>query len=195
MGNRERGRVKFQRYKSVLILLIKFYSFFPRRARMKMFERKRGSRGKYGLAVRYALLRSLAQSCGENVAIFPNCFILHPEKLAIGDNVSIQPMCYIDAAGGIRIGNDISIAHGVTIMSSTHRYDRTDLPIRNQGIEFAETEIQDNAWIGAKATILYGKRIGKGAVVGANSVVTKDIAPFTVNAGVPARFIKKIGEG
>ena len=63
-----------------------------------MFEKKRYSKGIYGIAIRYTLIKSIALKCGDNVLINQGCFILNPDKLSIENNVSIQPMCYIDAA-------------------------------------------------------------------------------------------------
>jgi acetyltransferase-like isoleucine patch superfamily enzyme len=110
--------------------------------------------------------------------------------MEIGNNVSIHPMCYIEAKGGLVIGNDVSIAHGVTIMTTTHIYDKTDIPIKDQGSVANNVVIKDNVWIGAKATLLCGITVNQGAIVGAGAVVTKTIPANAVVAGVPARIIK-----
>jgi acetyltransferase-like isoleucine patch superfamily enzyme len=99
-------------------------------------------------------------------------------------------MCYLDATGGINIGNDVSIAHGVTIMLTTHRYDDLEIPIKDQPIEVLLTTIEENVWIGAKSTILAGIIIGTGSIVGANCVVTKMVPPNVIVAGVPNRILK-----
>jgi acetyltransferase-like isoleucine patch superfamily enzyme len=100
-------------------------------------------------------------------------------------------MCYVDATGGIAIGNDVSIAHGTSIMSTTHKYENIDIPIKDQGFNSSKTVIRNNVWIGAKATILSGILIESGSIVAANAVVTKDIAKNTVVGGVPAKIIKE----
>lgn len=186
-----RGRDKFAKVKGILKIMSFFYSLFPLKIRKKLFEHYRGTKGLKGIAIRYALLKTIAKKCGENVSIQPDCYIFYPENLEIGDNVSIHPMCYFFAQGGISIGNDVSIAHGVTIMTTNHQFDRTDIPIKDQPLAFGEVIIHDDVWIGAKATILYGRTIGKGSIIGAASVVTKDIKENTINVGVPAKAVKE----
>lgn len=186
-----RGRDKFAKYKPVLLLLSKFYLLFTKKARIRMFIRHRRTRGMYGLAVRYALLKTIAIKCGDNVSIHPDCYIFFPERMEIGDNVSIHPMCYIDAVGKLSIGDDVSIAHAVTIMTSSHRFDRKDIPTKDQTYDIKQTVIENNVWIGAKATILCGCQIGTGSVIGAGAVVTHNIPQNTVSVGVPAKVIKE----
>ncbi len=154
------------------------------------WNRMRGRKGLYGIVTRYAMLRNLAKSCGDNVAIDENVYMFNVENVSIGSNVSINSMCYIDGFGGISIGDNVSIAHGATIMSSTHNYTKIDTPIKYQGISAAPVTIGENVWIGAKATILYGTTLLNGCIVGANAVVTKDVGPNEVWGGVPAQMIK-----
>lgn len=186
-----RGRDKFLKFKPILNILSKFYCIFPIKLRKKLFEHYRTTKGLKGIAIRYVLLKTIAKKCGDNVSIHPDCYLFSPEKLEIGNNVSIHPMCYIDATGGISIGDDVSIAHSVTIMSTSHNFDRHDIPIKEQSYSIEETVICDNVWIGAKATVLCGCNIGSGSVIGATSVVTKNTQENTVNVGVPARKIKE----
>ena len=84
-------------------------------------------------------------------------------------------MCYIDATGGISIGSDVSIAHGTTILSTSHSFSNFDQSIKYQKILKKRTEIGNNVWIGAKVTILYGVKINDGSVIGATSFINKDI--------------------
>jgi len=157
--------------------------------RVRLFECSRSIVGARGLFLRQCLVKSLAASCGDNVALLPDVHLLRPHLLRVGTNVSIHPMCYIDASGGVSIGDNVSIAHGVTVMSTSHLFESRALPIREQGYEYAPTSIGNDVWIGAKATILCGVSVGTGAVIGANSVVTRDVEPYTVVAGSPARPI------
>lgn len=140
--------------------------------------------------IRYALLKSIARKCGDNVSIHPDCYIFHLENIAFGNNVSIHPMCYIDGIGGITIGNDVSIAHGATILSSSHQYGDIHIPIKDQGMFYKETIIENNVWIGAKCSILYGTTVAEGSIVAANSLVNKSYQPFSIIGGVPAKTIK-----
>ena len=191
MGNTIiRGREEFQKRKKTINKLVRFVQVFPKKRRKKWFVIFRKTTGKKGMLLRYILLKSLAISCGDNVSIHENVYIFEPENLVVGDNVSIHPMCYLEGTGGIAIGDDVSIAHNVSLLSTTHKMSDTELPIKDQGIEEARVEIRNNVWIGCKATILMGVNVGEGSVVGANSVVTKDVRPYTVCVGSPAKEIR-----
>lgn len=186
-----RGRDCFSKHKKLILLLSKLVKIFPLCCRKRLFEHYRSTKGIKGLAIRYILLKSIAKKCGDNVSIHPDCYIFHTEKLEIGDNVSIHPMCYIEAIGGLSIGNDVSIAHSVTLLTTGHQFDRHDIPIKDQSFIVEKTTIEDNVWIGAKATVLCGNTVNAGAVIGAGAVVTHDIEENAVAVGVPAKVIKK----
>lgn len=106
--------------------------------------------------------------------------------VSIGKEVVVMPGCLMMAAGGITIGDGTMIAANVQLISNNH-----DLYER-QVITCRPVNIGRNVWIGAGATILPGVTIGDNAVVGAASVVTKDVEADTIVAGNPARFIKRI---
>lgn len=184
-----RGRDKFDKYKTLIYFLSNIISVFPKKFVQVLYGLFQNKKGILGIVIRYILIRPLLHSCGDNVSIHPNVFIFHPEKLDIGSNVSIHPMSYIDAVGEISIGDDVSIAHGTTILSSSHKYD-LDVPIKDQGLTFKKTFIHNNVWIGAKATILYGLTLNSGSIIGANSVVTKNIEKNAIVGGSPAKVIK-----
>lgn len=189
-----RGRILFARYKTILEIITLFYKLLPLRMRKRALERYRNIRGKLGLGLRYAILKSITESIGENIAIFPGVFILNPENIVIGNNVSIHPMSYIECGyqcGGVTIGNDVSIAHGVTIMGTTHRFESHESKIKDQGIANKAVNIMDNVWIGAKAVILSGVTVGSGCVIGASAVVTKSTNSNGIYVGVPARCVKE----
>lgn len=185
-----RGREQFKKYKFLINILVKIITVFPKCMRVKMFEIFRMTKGKKGIVIRYIFLKSLAKKCGDNVSIHPNVYIFSAEKLILGDNISIHPMCYIDGSGGMQIESNVSIAHGVSILSSSHNYQNIDVPIKDQGIVLKPTIIKENVWIGAKATILFGVVINTGCIVGANSVVTKDLKENTISGGIPAKLLK-----
>jgi acetyltransferase-like isoleucine patch superfamily enzyme len=185
-----RGRDKFNKYKPIITKLVKACKIVPSSIRHKLFVLFRMTKGNKGILIRYILLKTLAEKCGDNVSIHPQVYIFSPQKLSVGDNVSIHPMCYIDAAGKIKVGDDVSIAHGTTIMSSTHRYENIDVPIKDQPVDLLKTEIKDNVWVGSKVTILAGITVDNGSVLAAGAVVTKNISKNTIVAGVPAAKIK-----
>ena len=185
-----RGRETFHKYRNLLYRGADALALLPRSFRLKIFCMMRRKGGMSGLALRYMLLRSLAKKVGDNVSIHPDVYLLHPEGLELGNNVSIHPFCYIEASGGVQIGSDVSIAHGVTLMSETHVFDRKEVAIKDQGLQAKEVCIENNVWIGAKATILGGNKVSTGAIVAASAVVTKPVPPYAIVAGVPAKVIK-----
>jgi len=115
-------------------------------------------------------------------------------QITLGDYVSINPFSVLYGRGGLRIGSNVLIAAHVTIIPANHLFDRTDELIRKQGERAAGITIGDDVWIGTGARILDGVTIGHGSVVAAGSVVTKDVQPFNVVAGAPAKFVRRRGE-
>ncbi len=113
------------------------------------------------------------------------------EGLKIGNNSNIGPYSYIGCSGYIEIGNNVMISPRVSIYAENHVFDRTDIPMKEQGVKKQFVTIEDDCWIAANSIILAGVTIGKGSVVSAGSVVTKDVPPYSLVGGVPARIIKK----
>jgi len=110
--------------------------------------------------------------------------------LVIGDNVSLNANVYVNACGGrISVGNDVMLGPNVVLRSSDHVTTDRDTLIRLQGHTAEEIVIDDDVWLAANVTVVGGVHIGRGAVVAANAVVTRDVAPFTIVGGVPARPI------
>lgn len=190
-----RGRDQFHKYKRLIGLLTGICRRLPIGMRKRMLERRRNTRGKIGIGIRYALLKSIAIRCGDNVSIFQGVYVLNPQNLVVGSNVSIHPMTYLECGkgrdGGLIIGDDVSIAHGVTIMATTHTYASSDIPIKDQPVITKPVKIGANVWIGAKATVLAGITVGTGCVIGANAVLTKSTDANMVYAGIPARVVKE----
>ena len=112
------------------------------------------------------------------------------KHITLGKNVFINHGCSFLDLGGIHIEDDVMIGPGVTISSEGHPVTIKD----RKALLPSKVCIQQNAWIGAKATILAGVTVGKNAVVAAGAVVTKNVSDNTVVAGVPAREIKKISQ-
>ena len=128
---------------------------------------------------------------GKNVTIWNNVQIDSPSKLTIGDNVSLNRNAILHAGGKIVIGSNVLIGPGVIIYSQNHSYSDSKELIINQGYNTKKVTIFDNVWIASNAIILPGVTIGEGSIIGAGSVVTKDVKPNTVVAGNPAVVIKK----
>ena len=121
---------------------------------------------------------------GKNTNIFRKCFLQKLSGITIGDNCIIGFCCRINGRGPVTIGNNVNIASETIIETGSHDY------VTNEVI-YKPITIKDNVWICTRAMILQGVTIGEGAVVAAGSVVTNDVLPFTIVAGVPARAIGK----
>ncbi|QQY83987.1 acyltransferase [Tamlana sp. s12] len=90
----------------------------------------------------------------------------------------------------IEIGKGTSIGEYTSIRDYNHKFDNPSTPIKNQDYFGSKIVIEEDCWIGRGCIILPGVTIGKGAVVGANSLVNKDVSPYTIVGGIPAKFIK-----
>lgn len=93
--------------------------------------------------------------------------------------------------GPVTIGNDIRLAQNITLSGLNHNYEDINIPIHKQGVSTAPIRIEDNTWIGANVVVLAGVTVGKHSIVAAGSVVTKNIPPYSVAVGNPARIIKQ----
>ena len=108
----------------------------------------------------------------------------------IGANSGIGAFSFIGAAGGVSIGDNVIIGQYVSFHSENHCFDRTDVPIRQQGVIRKGIVVEDDCWVGAKVTFLDGCHVGRGSVIAAGAVVSGIIPPYSVAAGVPARVVK-----
>jgi galactoside O-acetyltransferase len=113
-------------------------------------------------------------------------------QIKIGSRVALNSNVCLNASigGKIEIGNDVLVGPSVLMRTTDHLFFRTDIPIWQQGHRTGAISIEDDVWVGGNVSILGGVRIGRGAVIAAGAVVTRDIAAYSVVAGVPARFIK-----
>lgn len=149
---------------------------------------------------------------GEGIVIEPGVLVFHPENIQIGDEVYIGhytilkgyyrnemiigsgtwigQQCFFHSAGGLTIGRNVGIGPAVKIITSFHAEEDTHVPILHSRIELAPVVIEDNCDIGVGAIILPGVTIGRGAQVGAGAVVSGDVAPYSVVAGVPAKVLR-----
>lgn len=126
--------------------------------------------------------------------LHPGLVINFPENVRLGNNLIFNRNVSITARSKVSLGNDVLLGPNVVINDSNHLFLDRDKPITKQGHTAEEIIIEDDVWIASNSVILKGVHIGKGAVVAAGSVVTKDVPPYAVVAGVPARQIKKRGE-
>jgi acetyltransferase-like isoleucine patch superfamily enzyme len=111
----------------------------------------------------------------------------------MGDNSNLGDFSFVGAAGGVEIGNNVLGGQGVRFHAENHVIERTDRPIKAQGVTHRGIVVGDDVWLGSGAIILDGVHIGSGAVVAAGSVVNKDVPANTVVGGTPARVLKQRG--
>ena len=128
----------------------------------------------------------------EGTLINPYCILRADQgRIKIGEKSSLQYHTTIYGTGGVEIGAKTRISAHVLILSTIHRYGKTDIPIVQQGITGKGITIGSDVWIGAGAVILDGIKIGSHSIVGAGSVVTKDVPEYCLVGGNPARVIAK----
>ena len=129
---------------------------------------------------------------GEMFIIYPNASIrIDQGWLEVGQEVSFGPGVHLyEPRAGVSIGNQVMIAGGTVICGVNHGQISLDQPMRHQPAQPEPIRICDNVWIGMNCSILPGVEIGEGAIIGAGSVVTKDVPPNSVNFGAPCRTIR-----
>ena len=142
---------------------------------------------------RRRLVRHIVDHCGEGVIVKQNCYLGDGSGVTVGDNAQLGHGARIDQ--DVAIGCDVVMGPDVVIMTNTHAFENPNQPIRLQGNGGSSPVIiEDDVWIGTRVIILPGVRIGRGSVVGAGSIVTRDLPALSVAVGVPARVIRKRGE-
>ncbi|GEP95487.1 acetyltransferase [Chitinophaga cymbidii] len=141
------------------------------------------------LSFRTWLASKIFLKAGENIKVGRNT------RFGSGANIVIGSFTGLNTGGWIGndtiIGNDVMFGPEVTILSGSHNFERTDIPMREQGAtQRKPVVIGDDVWIGTRAIILPGIKIGSHSIIGAGSVVTKDVPEYAIVAGNPA-VIKK----
>ena len=136
--------------------------------------------------IRRHWLIALGARIGKSVAIYGGCEFRNLRQLVIGEGSSIGHRCVLDARKGLTIGRCVTL--GTEVMIWTLQHDYNDVHFKAVG---EPVSIGSWAWLGSRAILLPGVSIGEGAVVAAGAVVTKDVSPYDVVAGVPARVVSK----
>jgi len=113
--------------------------------------------------------------------------------LEIGEGTYIGPRCVLGAGGGLTIGRHVTMGAAIHLLAENHAFDDPARPIGEQGVTRRGIAIEDDAWIGNAAIVLDGVRIGRGAVIGAGAVVTRNVPPLGIAVGNPARVIGQRG--
>lgn len=133
--------------------------------------------------------KSCFDKCGKNVNIEKGADFGNGNGIEIGDNSGIGVNCSI--RGPLLMGDNIMMGPEVIIMTSSHNFEDLSIPMNQQGAPPKQkVTIYSDVWIGTRVIIMPGVTIGRGAIIGAGAVVTKDVPEFAIVGGVPAKFIR-----
>ncbi len=143
----------------------------------------------FSVRIRMFILKMMGMKYGKNVNIFADCDILG-SGITLGNNVFINRKCYFDLSGKVFIDDNVNIGHGVTFITTHHKIGNSHH--RCGYCIGQDIKVGKGAWIGANVSILPGVTIGEGAIVATGAVVTKDVLPNIIVAGVPATMIKEL---
>lgn len=184
-----------------LIMRIDGYAAVERGVRLAYTENVRLGRGAFLDHGVYL------HACPGGIEIGDGAFVMHNAELHVFNFRDLPRACIkvgrrsfvgesvvIRGQGGVVIGEAVLIGPAAQILAIDHCFDDPSRPIMDQGIRGSGIAIEDGAWIGAGAIVLDGVRVGRGAVVGAGAVVTRDVPPRTLVAGVPARVVKQLDD-
>lgn len=145
--------------------------------------------------LRRHLLKGILGSVGTGCHFSVGIKIVNPERLHIGDRCRFANSTILGSTGGLSFGASCLIGFENVFLTRMHRYDRADVPVWEQGYSTAPITLGDDVWTGCRVTVLQGVTIGSHTIVGAGSVVTRDLPPGVIAAGVPARVIRKRLDG
>lgn len=139
--------------------------------------------------VRRLAYRQLGFAIGDRAFVYRHVLLLGKIDLGAGSSIS-NNCCLNGSSAGIHIGRHVMIAPNCCIVAFNHGTARNGLPMIKQPLVEGAVHIADDVWIGANSTITAGVTIHEGAIIAANSVVTKDVGAYEIVGGTPARFIK-----
>ncbi len=178
---------------------------------LELYRRHLTGEDKYAQMMRRVIFKALARRCGDGLMVGSQVGFKHPEtftigrsvfigsgaylqgridgRFVIGDKVWIGPQAYFDARDLV-LEEYVGWGPGAKVLGSAHTGVPVEVPIVKTDLEIRPVRVRAWADVGTNAVLLPGVTIGKGAIVGAGAVVTKDVPAFAVVAGVPARFLR-----
>jgi maltose O-acetyltransferase len=146
--------------------------------------------GKQSKYIREFLAKKIFLKCGHDINLENKAYFGTGKNISIGNYSGIGTKC--ELYGKITIGNDVMMAPEVIILTRNHKFNRTDIPMRIQGMDTEKPVIiEDDVWIGTRTIIMPGVKIGRGSIIAAGSIVTKNISSYSIVGGIPAKLIKK----
>jgi acetyltransferase-like isoleucine patch superfamily enzyme len=164
-----------------------FYTMFWR-----MFDRTPASMVQsFAIPLRRILAQKIFKHCGEGVIFHHNVLFSKGSNISIGEWSLINRYVMLDDRAAIDIGSFVMVAAGVTIETHTHPFDDFSVPIAYGGRSGLPVSVGSNSVVGYNTVLMAGVQIGYRCIIGANSVVTKDVPDYTVVGGVPAKAIKQ----
>lgn len=116
--------------------------------------------------------------------------LTHGGEIIIGDNLILNPYAILYGHGGFQIGDNVLIAAHTVVLPANHVFERTDIPIKAQGLTKEGIRIGSDVWLGSGVRVLDGVTIGDSCVIGAGAVLTKSTRPRGLYVGVPARRVR-----
>lgn len=137
-----------------------------------------------------SFLRILNAKVGHHVVYYPGIKLGYPNKLTLGDNVDLAWGVIITTGGGVEIGDRTLVGYGTKILSTNHIIPQGAGRVFGSGHERKYVKIGSDCWLGANVVVLPGVDIGKGSIVAAGAVVTKNVPEYSIVAGIPATIIK-----
>jgi acetyltransferase-like isoleucine patch superfamily enzyme len=140
--------------------------------------------------LKISLLRSIGATVGSGVKIGDRLRVLGAANLVMGNDVALAHSVVLDARGGLTLHDGVLVGFESVLITFTHASDDPHRPVHHQGTVEGPIAVGSNAWLGARCLVLPGTRVGTSSIVGAMSVVSRDIPDATVAAGIPARAIK-----
>jgi len=184
---------------------------YTRDALLELYARFATGSGIFDRLMRRTIFRSVSRQCGHGLHVGSDVGFKHLETFEIGDGVFIGDQAYIQGrfdgqciignhtwigpqsyfdARDLIIGEHVGWGPGAKVLGSTHTGEPINVPIVQTDLVIKPVRIGAWADIGTNAIVLPGVTIGKGSIIGAGAVVTKDVQPFSIVAGVPARFVR-----
>jgi maltose O-acetyltransferase len=140
-------------------------------------------------SIRGFFARRLLRSCGDNINVERCADFGSGRHVQLGSRSGLGVRARL--VGPVLIGDDVMMGPDVTILTRNHAFADTSRPMRDQGAgEISPVTISDDVWIGMRVIVLPGVTIGRGAIIGAGAVVTKDVPPYCVAVGNPARVVR-----
>jgi len=145
-----------------------------------------------GDILRYIIVKPFIKKIGK-VRIYEGVTFWFPYRIKIGNHVTLNEWVYLSGFGEIEIDDNVRIGHRTSIITSDHVRPSRKTPIFKQGIIAGKVKIKKDVLVGCNVTILKGVTIGRGAIIAAGAVVDKDVPPYEIFGGVPAKKISQRG--